>query len=192
MLLRESNDNRRTDLAIQQRILASAPRQHASPQPLPSSSVQSDRAAVEGEKTGAGIHARRTSSSSSELGGDGGGTAETDAVETKQGEQVVVPEPSGRNRGQDPGDTGGRSICSIFDLATLHGEPWLAGDDSEQFADLACAVPPLERSYSCFRFHPSSDADRGDESAADGEAEPDNSQDSTQLPAEASVHLVSL
>ena len=186
MLLRESNDHRRTDLATQQRILRSGNIRRATHEhtPQPVSALRSD----EGQEADSGIHAGRASDR--ELS-PGGGTAQEDAIEAEQGEQGLVSEPSLGNRGQDPCDSGGGSKCGL-DITSLHGEPRLARNYSEQLADMAYPVPTLERTYSLFRCqHDGGDAERGDESAADGEAEPDHSADSPQLPAQDTTDLVS-
>lgn len=189
MLLRESNDHRRTDLATQQRILSlhlsARAKQHA-PQPIPSEPSLVDD---EGEEAGSGVHAW--------LKGSGGihgaqpsargGPAQTDADTAEQGEQgLLVFEPASGDGGQDPGDSGRGSILPC-DHATFHGQPRLARDDSEQSGDLAFAVPALERAYSTFR----SEQDRHAGRPADGEAEPDDATEPAQLPAQVAVHLVS-
>lgn len=185
MLLRESNDNRRTDLATQQRILSSrAATAHHPPEPVPSSAVLFD---YEREETDSGIHARLTSVTQFSARG---GTTQTDAVQTQQGEQGLVSKPSIRNRGQDPNDLSGRQKRCL-DHEAVHGEPRLARDDSEQFADMAFPVPALERSHSVWMQHHNAGGAGRDESASDGPVEPDDSADPTQLPAQDPANLVS-
>lgn len=186
MLLRESNDHRRTDLATQQRIQLVGSGSNGSAR------VSSERVPSEREKAGAGIHAGLEGRSHScRQPSDGGDPAQTDAHDTEQGEQVLVPEPAGGDRGQDPGDTDRGSILPC-DHATFHGQPWLARDNSEQSGGLAFAVPALERSYSGIGLILSAYAGCGsDEPASDGEAEPDDAEDAAELPAQDPVHLVS-